>query len=104
MTLTLAEGYGTILNTTLDISNVKYSQSAELEADAFSLDVMQCTYGTVNDATTLFSRMEVGSGSEWSYFFATHPAFKERLEKMHQHIVAKGYDTSSAIIPLKEKF
>ncbi len=104
LTLTLGEGYGTILNTTLDISNVKYSQSAELEADAFSLDVMQCTYGTVNDATTLFSRMEVGSGSDWSYFFATHPAFKERLEKMDMRIADKGYDTKAAVIPLREKF
>lgn len=104
VTLTLGEGYGTILNTTLDISNVKYSQSAELEADAFSLDVMECTYGTVNDSTTLFSRMEVDGGSEWSYFFATHPAFKTRLEKMHQRIQEKGYDTKTAVIPLREKF
>jgi Zn-dependent protease with chaperone function len=104
LTLTLGEGYGTILNTTLDISNVKYSQSAELEADAFALDVMQCTYGNVSDSTTLFSRMEVGSGSEWSYFFATHPAFNKRLEKMQERIEDKGYNTEVAVIPLREKF
>lgn len=102
LTLSLGEGYGTILNTTLDISNVKYSQSAELEADAFSLDVMQCAYGNVSDATTLFQRMD--DGGEWSYFFTTHPAFKKRLEMMQSRIVSKGYNDKAVVTPLREKF
>ncbi len=102
ITLSLGEGYGTILNTTLDISNIKYSQSAELEADAFSLDVMQCAYGNVSDATTLFQRMD--DGDEWNYFFTTHPAFKKRLEQMQERIKNKGYNTKAVATPLKEKF
>jgi len=102
LSLSLGEGYGTILNTTLNISNIKYSQSAELEADAFSLDVMQCAYGNVRDATTLFQRMD--DGEEWSYFFTTHPAFKKRLDEMQKRIVSKGYNTEASVIPLKEKF
>ncbi len=102
LTLSLGEGYGTILNTTLDISNIKYSQSAELDADAFSLDVMQCAYGNVSDATTLFQRMD--DGGEWSYFFTTHPAFKKRLQMMEERIAVKGYDTKASAIPLREKF
>lgn len=100
LTLSLGDGYGTILNTTLNISNIKYSQSAELEADAFSLDMMQCAYGNVSDATTLFSRMD--DGDEWSYFFTTHPAFKKRLQMMQERIESKGYNTEASVIPLEE--
>jgi Zn-dependent protease with chaperone function len=102
LSLTLGDGYGTILNTTLDISNIKYSQSAELEADKFALDIMQCAYGSVSDATTLFERLD--DGDSFSYFFATHPAFGKRLEKMREHIKDRGYDTSQPPIALKEKF
>jgi predicted Zn-dependent protease len=63
---------------------------------------MQCAYGNVSGATTLFERMD--DGGEWSYFFTTHPAFKKRLEKMHERIISKGYNTESNVIPLKEKF
>lgn len=102
LTLSLGEGYGTILNTTLDITNIKYSQSAELASDAFALDVMQCAYGNVSDATTLFQRLD--DGDEWRYFFTTHPAFNKRLEKMQERIARKGYNTEAATIPLKEQF
>jgi len=90
------------LNTTLDITNIKYSQSAELAADAFALDVMQCAYGNVSDAATLFQRLD--DGQKWDYFFTTHPAFDKRLEKMQERIVSKGYNTQAAVIPLREKF
>jgi Zn-dependent protease with chaperone function len=102
LSLSLGEGYGTILNTTLDISNIKYSQEAEFNADIFSLKVMNCAYKNVSGATNLFERMD--DGQEWSYFFATHPAFNKRVENMKENIISKGYDTKADIIPLKEKF
>jgi Zn-dependent protease with chaperone function len=102
LSLTLGDGYGTVLNTTLDISNIKYSQDAELEADKFALDVMECAYGTVSDATTLFERLD--DGENFSYFFATHPSFSKRLTKMREHIVESGYDRTKPPIALKKKF
>jgi len=102
LSLTVGEGYGTILNTTLDISNIKYSQDAELEADRYALDLMACAYGSVSDATTLFERMD--NADEWSYFFATHPAFSKRVQKMKEHIEDSGYDTSKPPISLKKRF
>jgi predicted Zn-dependent protease len=103
LTLALGDSYGTILNTTLNISNIKYSQSAELEADAFSLDVMMCAYKSVSSATTLFERMDSGE-DEWKYFFETHPAFKQRVSLMKERIKEKNYDSSKSPVPLKEKF
>jgi len=102
LSLALGDGYGTILNTTLDVSNIKYSQLAEFEADQFSLDVINCAYGTVSGATNLFERMD--DGKEWSYFLQTHPSFIKRVEKMKEHIIKMGYESKTPLIPLKEKF
>lgn len=102
LSLTVGDGYGTILNTTLDISNIKYSQEAELEADKYALDVMECAYGSVSDATTLFERMD--NGKSFSYFFTTHPSFTKRLELMKNHIKESGFDISKPPIELKKKF
>jgi len=102
LSLTVGDGYGTILNTTFDISNIKYSQEAELEADRYAIDLMACAYGSVSDATTLFERMD--NGKKWSYFFSTHPAFSERVEKMKDHIKKSGYDASKSPISLKKRF
>ncbi len=102
LSLTLGEGYGTILNTTLDVSNIKYSQLAEYEADKFSLDVVSCAYGNVAGATDLFKRMD--DGEDWSYFLETHPSFNNRIHKMDEHIIEMGYNTKAKLIPLKKKF
>ncbi|MCH9814029.1 MAG: M48 family metallopeptidase [Epsilonproteobacteria bacterium] len=102
LSVTLGEGYGSILETTLDISNIKYSQSAELASDDFALEVMQCAYGSVTDATKVFERLN--KGEEWNYFLATHPAFSKRISLMKEKIAQKGYDDSTPAIPLQQPF
>lgn len=96
MVATLGEGYGDLLATTLNISQIKYSQSAELESDIFGLDVMACAYGSVTDATKPFERMD--DHQHWQYFFETHPAFDDRIANMQRHIKSKGYDTTASPI------
>ncbi len=103
ISLMLNQGYGMILNSTLDISNAKFSQSAEFDADAYSLDLMQCAYGSVTGSTKLFSRMK-NTTQTWEYFLASHPSFEKRIQKMKECIVEKNYNTTLAVKPLKEKF
>ena len=94
----LGTNYGFAVSSTLSISSAHYSQAAELAADAFGLETMHCAYGSVTHATTLFAKMD--DGHEWRYFTATHPAFKERIEKMNEQIIREAYDTVKKPLPL----
>ncbi len=102
ISLSLGDGYGKILETTLNISKIKYSQSAELKSDIFALDVMDCSYGSVSNATELFSRLD--KGNEMSFFLATHPPFKKRIKKMQDYIASKNYDITKVPTPFKKEF
>jgi len=102
MSLFLENNYGTLFDTSLQLSHAKYSQKAEFEADIFGLSAMQCGYGNVVSSTTLFERMN--DGNKWIYFLETHPDFTSRIEKMKAEIVEKGYNLEANITPLKEKF
>ena len=96
--LMLGSNYGAATQMTLGIGSSRHSQSAEFAADAFGLEVMQCAYGSVSEATKLFEKMD--TGHEWRYFMATHPGFKERVKRMREKIVEKHFDTDSRAIPL----
>lgn len=98
LSMLIADNYGTAFATTLQVTDAKYSQSQELAADLFGLDVMACAYGTVKDATTLFARMD--KGESWKYFLASHPDFHQRVEKMKAHIKEKGYAVEGKVVPL----
>ncbi len=98
LSLISGRDYGQILGLTLFISSAKHSQSQEYQADAYGLKVMQCAYGTVNGAYSLFEEMK--DGKEWRYFTANHPAFEDRLLKMKEISKKKAYNTSKSLIPL----
>ena len=94
----IGSDYGAAANTTLNLGDAKYSQKAELEADAYGLEVLNCAYGSVTDATRMFEKMD--DGEEWKYFTATHPGFKQRVAKMKEKILHEKFDTSQKVIPL----
>jgi Zn-dependent protease with chaperone function len=96
----MGDSYGLALSTTLQISQAKYSQSAELDADSFGLEVMYCAYGSVRDASGFFEKMD--DGDDWKYFLATHPDFHKRILNMKKQIKKKGYDINKDVLPLKE--
>jgi len=96
----LGSDYGAAANTTLNLGDARYSQTAELEADAYGLDVMSCAYGSVTDATKMFERMD--EGDEWKYFMATHPGFQKRVTKMKEKIIKDKLDITKKVIPLEK--
>jgi len=102
LSLFLPDNYGEIIKGYLTLSQAKYSQRAEFDADIFGLSVMECGYGTVRGATTLFSRMN--DGNRWGYFLESHPDFGSRVLKIKEKIKEKGYSLGGAITPLKERF
>jgi predicted Zn-dependent protease len=99
VSLMLGSDYGIASSMALGIGSAKYSQSAELAADAFGLEVMNCAYGSVTDATKMFEKMD--EGDAWRYFIATHPAFDERVKQMRELIELKGYHETQERVPLK---
>ncbi len=98
ISLLLGDSYGTVLNTSLNVSSAKFSQSAEFDADIFALDLMQCAYGSVNGAVDLFLRLD--KGDDWRYFLATHPSFTKRVDNMNNHILKQGYSKDAEILKL----
>jgi Zn-dependent protease with chaperone function len=96
----LGSDYGAAASTTLNIGSAKYSQSAELEADAYGLEVMHCAYGNVTDATKMFEKMD--DGEEWKYFTATHPGFEKRILQMKDKIRKENMNNTQKVIPLEK--
>ena len=99
ISMLVADNYGTAFTATLHVTDAKYSQSQELAADLFGIDMMACAYGSVKDAETLFARMD--KGDSWKYFLASHPDFHKRVEKMRSYIKEKGYARTAQSIPLQ---
>lgn len=101
--LTLATLMGNdynFLGHTINAEGARYSQSAEFNADKTGLELMNCAYGSVTDATKLFERMGEGK-SQWEFFLATHPNFESRVQKMQEFIAQNNMDNSKKAVPLK---
>ncbi len=96
------DGYGKLFQTSLHLSNAKFSQSAEYNADTFAIDMMACSYKDVTGTTTLFERMD--DSKKWEYFLESHPDFGSRIEGIKSRIAYKNYPKSGKTIPLREKF
>jgi putative metalloprotease len=72
------------------VSNAKYSQSQEEEADKYGLELLYQTYGQAVGATDFFARMAEKQSLNWD-FLASHPAPAKRVKKLDELIKAKNY-------------
>lgn len=77
------------------VSQSKFSQSQELQADEFGLTLLQQSYGHVAGATDFFARMSQKKGVNLS-FLSTHPASDKRVMKLQRLIEKLNY-------PIKEQ-
>ena len=101
VSLLLGQDYGEFFGYSLQFTQAKFSQNIEKEADRLSLDMMQCAYGNVNQASSLFER--INDGKHWNYFLSSHPDFDERIEEMNLYIKEKHFKTEGDIIPLPKQ-
>lgn len=86
-----AGSWASIAGSTLEaISRARYSQSQELEADRFGLDLLQKTYGHVGGATDFFERLSREKG-EYLDFLSTHPSAGDRVAKLNAIIRERRY-------------
>ncbi len=79
-----------LLQTTLNLSENRFSQTQESEADLYAIDLMHCYYGHVNGATDFFKHLSQESGS-YGGMFSTHPDMLKRVEGIETYSAQKGY-------------
>jgi predicted Zn-dependent protease len=79
-----------LANSALKIGESRFSQSQEIAADEFGLTLLNATYGRVAGATDFFTRLARERGQNWA-FLATHPAPKQRVQKLNRLIEQRAY-------------
>jgi predicted Zn-dependent protease len=72
------------------VSNARFSQSQEYQADDFGLLLLQSTYGQVAGATDFFERISQQEGINID-FLATHPVSRRRVQRLEQTIAERGF-------------
>jgi predicted Zn-dependent protease len=72
------------------LSDARFSQQQEYDADNFGLEILQATYQHVAGATDFFDRMSRQEGIDIA-FLATHPAAKERVKRLQSVIASRRY-------------
>lgn len=76
---------------TTALSDARFSQGQEYQADQFGLSLLQRTYGHVAGATDFFQRL---SQQEFGVdFLATHPGSQKRVKRLQREIAARNYTT-----------
>lgn len=72
------------------LSDSRFSQNQEKQADEVGLDLLNKTYGHVAGATDFFERMSQKQGLEIA-FLATHPTSESRINRLEQLIQKRAY-------------
>lgn len=72
------------------LSNARFSQQQEYQADIMGLDLLYAVYGQVAGATDFFQRLSQQQGVEIE-FLATHPTSQKRVRQLDQLIDQRSY-------------
>jgi Zn-dependent protease with chaperone function len=72
------------------ISNARFSQTQEYQADDFGLYLLQQTYGHVAGATDFFERLNQLQGLDID-FLSTHPSSRKRVNRLQDEIMEERY-------------
>jgi Zn-dependent protease with chaperone function len=81
-----------------------FSQQAESAADETALNILNCHYGHIGGATTLFEvikKEEQGFDFSLIHYFSTHPQIQDRIDSINELGNALGFTTAKTA--LKEK-
>ena len=85
-------GVTTFLTKSLFSVEMKFSQRQETQADLFALDLLNKRYGHIGGATDFFNQLaEKDRLGRFTYFFATHPYPKDRVDELRRKILENGY-------------
>ena len=88
---------------TMDTVSLKFNRHQEQKADSFGLDLLNKTYGHVEEAETFFTKMnlESPSGQSWmSKYMETHPDIEVRIKRLRNMSLNRGYKLKGEVINL----
>ncbi len=93
-----------LTNDFLIFTERRFSQSQEINADLFALELLNKTYNHIGGCTDFMKHLqnEVGKAS-LSDFFSTHPHPQKRIEIMNK-MIKEGNYYIGATVPLKAEF
>lgn len=81
-----SESVKNTVNGLVEISNVKYSQDQEKEADLYASNALKALYGSNRGGVSFFKTLLAKSNyPEFLYIFSTHPHPKERIKFLNSH-------------------
>jgi len=84
------------------ISDRSAGRSRELAADEFGLELLNKTFGHIDDAERFFERRqkdEAARGLSTPKYFSTHPVSEARIQKMKKLADKRGYVTTGTVTP-----
>ncbi len=95
-----------LLNVGVDVTNTivnaQYSQSQELAADKFGLDLLNKRYGHVGGATDFFTKLQElekeANRDDSIAFLASHPLAKKRIKTLKKLIRKQKYSSQEKIL------
>ena len=82
---------GDLVSRSLMSYQASYSQSQEVAADAFALDLLTRHYGHAGGSTAFFSRLAARNKIRVPYLLASHPHPGDRIENLNSLIADHGY-------------
>ena len=87
------------------ISKSSYSRRAELKADAFGLELMQATYGTVSGSTELFKKFAENEDIDlFSLYNRSHPFSNQRVNDMLDLAHKNHWSLNGILLPKPDIF
>ncbi len=94
---------GRILGSTGLLTTLHFSRSQEQAADTDGLGAIARYYGHVNGATSIFEQFmqdEKNNRFGLPAFMQTHPASKDRIDRLHALALAHGWPEQGELMPL----
>ncbi len=86
-------GASTIAQSAVDFAELSYGRKQEERADEFGLELLVSFYGHAGGATTFFDQIHAIEEEMFVVrFLATHPASRDRSERLNALIRERGYD------------
>ena len=90
------------VNQASEFGGLSFSRKQETEADHFAMDCLNQHYGHVAGFDRFFKevRKEEGviSGSKLMSYSSSHPATKDRIDRLNAYIKKQGYKTEGSLI------
>lgn len=77
-----------------------FSRGQEARADRFGLELVHAEYGHVADAWQFFSRIDDGDQGRLQGYLSTHPAPRNRIDRLRDHARDQGWSADGTATPL----